>query len=83
MRQALKPKTLSGDELRALRERQTVEGRPMDRKEFAALLHTTAEHIKNCELEKSNARLRGPAALLARITFDPLARAQWIRGLTE
>lgn len=78
MQNPIPPEPMSGYDLRRLRERVG-----MERAQFAALLHLSKERLKNLELEKNNARVDAPLALLVRLTCDPLLRAQWLRGIQE
>lgn len=61
-----------GHAVRSLRESVGLE-----RDEFAEPLHINAEKLKNYEIEKRGVLMPEATWLLARITYDPLAREQW------
>lgn len=74
----LKLSRLSGEQVLKIRTRWEL-----TREEFAERFHATAQQVKNWETEKAGVRVPAPTSLLIRITFDPLARAQWLKSLKQ
>ncbi len=83
MAHAIEPVRPRGDEVRRLRESIVINGHVCTREEFGAPLLTHWERVKDYELEARGARAPALWWLLARITWDALARAQWIKSLPK
>jgi DNA-binding transcriptional regulator YiaG len=62
---------------RGLRVRLLRQRAGLDRAVFGQHLHASEQKIKNWENEKGGALMPAEVWLLARITFDALARQQW------
>lgn len=69
----------SGEKVRAMRERQTVDHRPMTQEEFGQWLDAKTQQVSDWETEKRGVRMPATTWRLARITFDPRFRALFLR----
>lgn len=77
----LNKRRLTGREVREIREAQVMHGRMMYQHEFAEFIHATEQTVKRWE--SGRARPSASDSLLIRITFDPLACAQWLQRTRE
>lgn len=73
----------AGSTVRNFRLAILIDGKPCTAERFADSLGVNVQNINDYEVEKRGKRMPAVLWLLARITWDALARAQWMKSLPK